>query len=237
MSFKACDYCKTDHPLTEDYWLFQKDSRYPKREPRILCRKRERERIRRWLKSPEGKAKKRLYHQTGQHKEWDRNYRETDGYRARVKERAAYRAERRAPVQMSLGLRKKYKSRRIKKVPYSQMPLEQRLALNIRARVRKHLKQAFKITGYESVKGKSVQLFGCTSVELKRHLESLFTEGMSWSNWGRGRGCWNIDHIIPLAAFDMRDREQRHKANHYSNLRPLWYEENAKKGAALIGSS
>jgi len=63
---------------------------------------------------------------------------------------------------------------------------------------------------------------GCTRKELASYLESKFQSGMSWDNYGKGDKFWVIDHIKPLALFDLTDREQRHAANHYTNLQPLW---------------
>jgi len=54
---------------------------------------------------------------------------------------------------------------------------------------------------------------------------------MSWDNWTKDG--WHIDHIIPLAAFDLTDREQVKQACHYTNLRPMWAEENLSKGAKM----
>ena len=69
---------------------------------------------------------------------------------------------------------------------------------------------------------------GCATHELRRHLESKFTEGMSWDNYGL-KG-WEIDHIKPLSSFDLSDSEQFKKACHYSNLQPLWVKDNRSKG-------
>ena len=65
---------------------------------------------------------------------------------------------------------------------------------------------------------------GCSPEELKVHLESLFLEGMSWENYGE----WHIDHIRPVCSFSADECEQ---INHYSNLQPLWAEDNYAKGA------
>ena len=67
------------------------------------------------------------------------------------------------------------------------------------------------------------KLISCTTATLKKHIESQFTEGMTWENRG---AFWQIDHIIPMSLFDMMDEEQKLKANHYTNLRPLHKEIN-----------
>lgn len=72
-------------------------------------------------------------------------------------------------------------------------------------------------------------LVGCSIAELKRHLEALFLEGMSWANWGRGG--WHIDHVKPLASFDLAIESQMLQACHFTNLQPLWQAENLSKGA------
>jgi hypothetical protein len=63
---------------------------------------------------------------------------------------------------------------------------------------------------------------GCTSEELTSYFESLFSEGMSWDNYGE----WHVDHIRPVSSFKQEEWEQ---INHYSNLQPLWAEDNIKK--------
>jgi hypothetical protein len=49
-------------------------------------------------------------------------------------------------------------------------------------------------------------LLGCTEDELRSHLTSLFTEGMTWDNYGTGG--WAIDHIMPIASFNLLDPEE-----------------------------
>jgi len=66
---------------------------------------------------------------------------------------------------------------------------------------------------------------GCTAEELKAYLESLFTEGMTWENYGKDG--WHVDHIRPVCSFSAEEWEQ---INHYANLRPLWAEDNIAKG-------
>lgn len=76
----------------------------------------------------------------------------------------------------------------------------------------------------------TMQLVGCTVDELMRHLESLFLPGMSWDNWGRGKGKWHIDHVLPCAGTDMADPRKARAASHYTNLRPMWSHDNQSKG-------
>ena len=88
-------------------------------------------------------------------------------------------------------------------------------------RLHKALKNTFK-------SGSAVKDLGCSIEYLKAYLEGQFEPGMTWDNWGR-RG-WHIDHIRPLASFDLTDPEQFKQAVHYTNLQPLWAKDNLKKG-------
>lgn len=99
----------------------------------------------------------------------------------------------------------------------------------LRRNLRSRLNMAIKVE-YKS--GSAVQDLGCTIPELKIHLENQFTEGMSWGNWCRDG--WHIDHKIPLASFDLTNREELLRAVHYTNLQPLWGRENESKGNKLL---
>lgn len=68
---------------------------------------------------------------------------------------------------------------------------------------------------------------GCTPAQLRAHLERQFLRGMSWAN----RAEWHIDHIRPLASFDLTDPDQIKIACHFTNLRPIWAKDNLRKGA------
>jgi hypothetical protein len=80
--------------------------------------------------------------------------------------------------------------------------------------------------------GSAVRDLGCTISELKKHLESKFQLGMTWGNRGKE---WHIDHIIPLAQFNLQDRQQFLIACHYTNLQPLWAKDNIVKGKSVLG--
>ncbi len=76
--------------------------------------------------------------------------------------------------------------------------------------------------------GNAVSLVGSTRTELRAHLEAQFTPGMSWDNYGRGG--WEVDHIVPVSAFDLSQEAQRRECFHYTNLQPLWAFDNQCKG-------
>jgi hypothetical protein len=59
---------------------------------------------------------------------------------------------------------------------------------------------------------------GCTIEDLKKHLESKFTEDMSWENYG---SVWHIDHKIPCASWNFENAFENHCCWNYRNLTPL----------------
>lgn len=67
------------------------------------------------------------------------------------------------------------------------------------------------------------QYIGCTVEFLASHIESKFTDGMSWEN----KDKWHIDHIIPLSS--AKTEEEIYMLCHYTNLQPLWAIDNIKK--------
>ncbi len=79
-------------------------------------------------------------------------------------------------------------------------------------------------------KGSAIKLLGCSIEEFMKYFETLFQDGMSWENHGK----WHIDHIIPLAAFDLEDPVQLANACHYTNLQPLWAKDNIIKSDKIL---
>jgi len=71
---------------------------------------------------------------------------------------------------------------------------------------------------------KTEKILGCTFEQFKYHIESLFTEGMSWETFSK----IHIDHIIPISS--AKTEQDVILLSHYTNLQPLWAKDNLKKG-------
>ena len=95
---------------------------------------------------------------------------------------------------------------------------QRRIAKNLRNRIRKAMLG-------QSRSVSAVRDLGLSMEEFRAYLSSKFQLGMSWENYGK----WHIDHIKPLAAFDLTDEAQARAACHYTNLQPLWALENQRK--------
>ena len=100
-----------------------------------------------------------------------------------------------------------------------------RVELNIRSRVKQYLKQK-NITQ----RNKTYDIIGIDINDLKKHIEKQFTKGMNWENYGMYG--WHIDHIIPLCSAN--DDNELLKLFHYTNLQPLWAEDNLKKNGRIL---
>jgi hypothetical protein len=95
------------------------------------------------------------------------------------------------------------------------------------AAARRSARRAAKYAGQSKPHG-SFALLGTDLETFKAHIEAQFTEGMSWEKMGREI---HIDHKIPLASG--RTPEEIWGLCHYTNLQPLWAEDNLRKGAKL----
>lgn len=71
----------------------------------------------------------------------------------------------------------------------------------------------------------TVSMVGYTHLDLIRHLESLFTKGMCWDNYGE----WHIDHIYPVSKFIAKGVTDPRVINALENLQPLWAKDNLSK--------
>lgn len=90
----------------------------------------------------------------------------------------------------------------------------------LRGRLRHALKGKTKVAT-------TLKLTGCSWDFLMQHIESQFVEGMSWDN----RHLWHLDHIRPCSSFNLLEESEQRECFHYSNLQPLWAQDNLKKGS------
>ena len=74
------------------------------------------------------------------------------------------------------------------------------------------------------------KMLGCSYEFFKTYIEQKFPENMGWHNMGE----WHIDHIKPLASFDLNNVEEQAIAFYYTNHQPLWAKDNIAKGARII---
>ena len=83
---------------------------------------------------------------------------------------------------------------------------------------------------------KTFTIIGCTPSFLKEYLEKQFYPNpvskikMTWKN--HTINGWHIDHKIPLDYANTP--EDIEKLSHYTNLQPMWAEQNYKKGNKII---
>jgi hypothetical protein len=96
----------------------------------------------------------------------------------------------------------------------------------MRAAVSSRMWSALKPHG-SSKGGALFDLVGYSKEQLVAHLESLFSPGMAWDNYG----AWHVDHRKPCALFDLTDNAQFAECWALANLQPLWAADNIRKGA------
>lgn len=80
-------------------------------------------------------------------------------------------------------------------------------------------------------------LIGCSWEDLKKYIEGKFKPGMSWkynnNKYNRTGNEFHIDHIKPIASFDLSYGRNQLKAFNYKNLQPLFIKDHAVKTVAF----
>ena len=154
-------------------------------------------------------------------------------YYEQNKERLAeYRKEYRERNKEKAAIQKKeyYKQNKAellaKQVEYQRMRMGTDLAFKFISVCRGRVRSYFKSKGIPKSQT-TLEMLGCTPEQLRDHLQSQFTEGMTLENHGE----WHIDHIIPLAS--AKTEAEIIKLCHYTNLQPLWAEDNLSKSDKL----
>ena len=106
--------------------------------------------------------------------------------------------------------------------------LEARLRNDQRARIR----AAF-VSQHLPVPNDPFSLVGCSSTQLKEHLERQFDEAMSWETHGES---FEIDHVVPVSAFDLSSPREASRAFSWTNTQALTKAANRAKRNLLLFS-
>lgn len=102
----------------------------------------------------------------------------------------------------------------------------------LRKRIRNNILRYVKRSGVKKTCA-STKILGCSHLEFKTYFESKFTDGMTWEIFCNSDRI-HIDHIIPVDAFDLTVEDELFKCFHFTNLQPLWKEDNLAKSNKLL---
>lgn len=216
---KTCYRCQQVKPIVEFYHDKAKDWT---ENQCIECKRKvgrqyyydNRLRVRERERLPETKEKRRAYA--------NKRYKEDEEYRERAKANRKRSSDKPENKKKALDRQRKRRQERYK-TDYE---------FRLRGSLRSRLRHALRYVGVKKT-SKYNDLIGCDKKELTLYLESRWLTDMTWDNYGHGKGKWVVDHIIPVAAFDLMNPEDQKKCFHYTNLQPLWWEDNMSKGAKL----
>jgi hypothetical protein len=216
METKHCKFCNVEHPLSPEHWYRLESSPRCKvqiSEKRKKYHAENKEEIaiyqKNWRES--NAEKKKVY----QDKWLAENY---ESHKANA--RAHYHANKdKRKVQMKQYRESNREALNKKRREGHREYPERRLSQNLRVRLVMAIKR-------ESRAGSAVRDLGCSVLELKAYLEARFKPGMTWENYGK---VWQVDHIRPLANYDLSDRQVLMQLVHYTNLQPLFTLDNIRK--------
>jgi len=209
---KKCRKCGEEKPATPEYFHRHKTGKYGVRQNCKEC-------VNKHNSKPEIREQRQEYwkHYSKNNAELirqsNKKYREINQEEINKKQRKKYRDNRKKIIKRGV----EYKRQRRK------TNLTFRLQHRMRNGIGKCLSGARKSSS-------TFDYIGTTPEGLWQHLESQFQPGMTREN----RGEWHVDHIRPLASFDFEGDNLEaalHEAWNYTNLQPLWAEDNLRKGA------
>jgi hypothetical protein len=233
---KLCVKCKIEKPISEFY--IKKNGR-----PHSWCNKCRKEVKRNWDISHVNERKEYNIVNKDRNNQKDRERRERDSakYIATYTKYNELNREKRRQANRLNPNYKKHRKEYEKKwreensehlsiyfKEYYEKDAAKKALRNLRGKVRKLLKG-------EVSPVHSNDLVGCSFDFFKQHIESQFTEGMLWSNYGFGADKWNIHHTPPLASYDYSVEGSYHEAFHWTHLSPKWTLENISENSNYNG--
>jgi uncharacterized Zn finger protein (UPF0148 family) len=101
---------------------------------------------------------------------------------------------------------------------------------NFMVKLRNKLTRRMKRQKFGSKESTFYEIIGLRPPEFREYLSSKFQEGMTWENYGWD--TWHVDHIIPLST--AKTKEEYCRLWYYTNLQPLWKDDNFKKGNNVL---
>ena len=119
-----------------------------------------------------------------------------------------------------------HKKSKISKEYALQRYYRNKINYNISRRIRKFFKGNHTGWSLDAILGYSLE-------EFKQHIKSQFDSKMNWDNHGV---YWEIDHIIPIYSFSIKDYDDIDfkKCWNLKNLRPLEKSINQSKGKKIL---
>jgi hypothetical protein len=103
-------------------------------------------------------------------------------------------------------------------------------AYKVKHYIRKAIRQ--KMKAHNARKStRTFPLVGCSIGHLMAYIEARFKPGMAWNNYGK---VWHLDHVRPCASFNLLKLSEQKKCFHYSNLQPLFAQENLSKHSRYL---
>jgi len=130
--------------------------------------------------------------------------------------------------EIALNQHQKYLKNKSKNRIWSKDYVRNRCKTDICYRLKRYLSNRIYYALKDISKSEStMKLVDCSIEFLKSFLESKFTVGMSWDNYGK----WHVDHIQPCITFDLSKPSEQLKCFNYTNLQPLWAKDNLRKGS------
>ncbi len=86
----------------------------------------------------------------------------------------------------------------------------------IRNRLHSFLKENFE-------KSKYFELIGMNCAGLQKYIQSQWSTGMSWDNYGFKQNHWHLSFKIPWESLDLAKDDEFSKAIHHTNVFPAWF--------------
>lgn len=192
--------------------------------------------VKKYTESDKFKSQQKIYRSSAQYRETVKKYWQSPGYKERRKKYG--RSDRCRLLGAKYRQSDKYKERmksekhkeQVRKYREKRLQLDgERLRCSISRYISHSLNGKKNGRRWESLVGYSLN-------DLMRHLEKQFVDGMSWENYGMGKGKWSVDHIIPQSVFvyvDSSDLDFK-RCWALENLRPMWGVENTSKADKIV---